>query len=365
MKVSLKSTAPGRICLFGEHQDYMNLPVIAGAINLGITVEGTVAPGDRIVLDLPDMGENLVFSFSDLAYRGPRDYLRSSVQVLVREGFLPHPFAVNATIRGTIPIQAGASSSSALITAWIAFLLYAAGNHQGAKDGLLIARLAFMAEVTEFGERGGMMDHLSSSVGGLLFIDFSQDPPTVFPLPLLQGHFILGDSGEPKPTLKTITRVRGNQEAALEAARPFFPPFTHISDLPPWEVLAPLVCDRIPEHLFPYLRAVIRNRDITLKARVLLSDRKPDPLGIAEQINKLRELMDRDLCLSTPRLDELMSAALQSGALAAKVNGSGEGGCMLAYCLEDQSERVMKALRAAGGTPHLLTLGPGVSVVPS
>nr|MDO8116777.1 galactokinase family protein [Candidatus Sigynarchaeota archaeon] len=29
------SFAPGRICLFGEHQDYLNFPVIAASIDLG------------------------------------------------------------------------------------------------------------------------------------------------------------------------------------------------------------------------------------------------------------------------------------------------------------------------------------------
>ncbi len=32
----IRVTAPGRICLFGEHQDFLGLPVIACAIELGI-----------------------------------------------------------------------------------------------------------------------------------------------------------------------------------------------------------------------------------------------------------------------------------------------------------------------------------------
>jgi len=340
----------------------MGLPVIAGAIHLGITVEGVVSAGNRIQVELPDLRESLLFSFEDLTYRGPRDYLRSSVQVLARDGFLSTPLSIKATIRGTIPIQAGASSSSALINAWIAFLLFASGNHLEARNASLVARLAFRAEVTEFGERGSMMDHLSSAVGGLLFIDFSKTPPAVDSLPLLRGHFVLGDSGEPKPTLKTITRIRQGQEAALEAARPFCPPFRHVSELPPWDDLAPTLSGRIPGPLFPYLRAVLKNRDITVHARHLLSRNETEPECIAEQMNSLQELMDRDLCLSTPRLDRLMAAARAAGALGTKINGSGEGGCMLAYCPENRSESVMEAIQTAGGTPHLLQLGRGVEV---
>jgi len=36
----LSVSAPGRICLFGEHQDYLGLPVITVAINLRIAIEG-------------------------------------------------------------------------------------------------------------------------------------------------------------------------------------------------------------------------------------------------------------------------------------------------------------------------------------
>jgi galactokinase len=33
-------STPGRICLFGEHQDYLGLPVIAMAISLRATIRG-------------------------------------------------------------------------------------------------------------------------------------------------------------------------------------------------------------------------------------------------------------------------------------------------------------------------------------
>ncbi|MCH1575403.1 MAG: galactokinase family protein, partial [Flavobacteriales bacterium] len=33
MREAFVSSAPGRLCLFGEHQDYLGLPVIAMAMN--------------------------------------------------------------------------------------------------------------------------------------------------------------------------------------------------------------------------------------------------------------------------------------------------------------------------------------------
>lgn len=55
-------STPGRICLFGEHQDYLGLPVIAAAISKRIQLKGAFRP-DRIVhFDLPDIQKTESFS---------------------------------------------------------------------------------------------------------------------------------------------------------------------------------------------------------------------------------------------------------------------------------------------------------------
>ena len=61
MTYKLKVLAPGRICLFGEHQDYLGLPVIPCAISLYIEVQG-VRRDDLIVnIDLPDIDDKESF----------------------------------------------------------------------------------------------------------------------------------------------------------------------------------------------------------------------------------------------------------------------------------------------------------------
>ena len=39
LNFKITSRAPGRICLFGDHQDYLKLPIIACAINRHITID--------------------------------------------------------------------------------------------------------------------------------------------------------------------------------------------------------------------------------------------------------------------------------------------------------------------------------------
>ena len=56
-----------------------------------------------------------------------------------------------------------------------------------------------------------------------------------------------------------------------------------------------------------------------------------------------------DLCVSTPQLDKLVRAALDHGALGAKLTGGGGGGCVIALAdTEAAAEQVSAALRAAG-----------------
>ncbi|MCB0293360.1 MAG: galactokinase family protein, partial [Calditrichaeota bacterium] len=47
--------APGRMCLFGEHQDYLGLPVIAAAIDRYIEMRARRNGGDRFRIEMPDI----------------------------------------------------------------------------------------------------------------------------------------------------------------------------------------------------------------------------------------------------------------------------------------------------------------------
>ena len=51
------SKAPARICLFGDHQDYLGLPVIACAINKYMSVEGVPNNTNYLLFSLIDLAE--------------------------------------------------------------------------------------------------------------------------------------------------------------------------------------------------------------------------------------------------------------------------------------------------------------------
>ncbi|MHA2231066.1 MAG: GHMP family kinase ATP-binding protein, partial [Candidatus Hodarchaeales archaeon] len=166
----MRVSAPGRVCLFGEHQDYLNLPVIPSAISLRLSIIGKRRHDAEINVDLPNIGERKSFPIQDeIPYVEERDYLRSAVVVLQRNSFT-FSTGFDCVIQGTIPIKAGMGSSSALVVAWVDFL--ARMSDQAVKlDPAKVADYAYQAEVLEFSEPGGMMDQYSAALGGTFFLD--------------------------------------------------------------------------------------------------------------------------------------------------------------------------------------------------
>lgn len=357
----IQSSAPGRICLFGDHQDYLGFPVIAAAIDLRITITGQVTPGDTLRIDLPDIKKNLQFSSKEIVYTGKKDYLKSAVNVLKKKD-LYTPKAVEAKLTGTIPIQAGTSSSAALSVAWIGFLLEASERTRIAdyRNNLpAIAELAYMTEVEEFNESGGRMDQYTSAVGGILYLDFYKTM-TVTPLPMAIKEFVLGDSLQAKDTQKTLKRVRTAQEEAfrqlakyLEFKDRFFISYEQTRSF----------IGKIPAELQPFLEAALINHQITDQAKEELLKETPDDLRIAGLMNRHQELLRDNLGVSTTKIDTMIENALEAGALSAKINGSGEGGCMFAFCPGKQQE-VAEAIKRAGGVPYIINIDKGLDVQP-
>ena len=119
----IKVSAPARICFFGDHQDYLELPVIAGTINRYIKIEGEPVNNNNLFIQLLDINSVKVIDLNK-KYKNIKsgDYFLSSLEVLKRAGFSFNQ-GYKIKIYGDIPINAGISSSSALVVAWIRFLL--------------------------------------------------------------------------------------------------------------------------------------------------------------------------------------------------------------------------------------------------
>ncbi len=353
---TLRLSTPGRVCLFGEHQDYLALPVVPCAISLRVGIEGKKR-GDRLaVLDLPDIGRRETFSLeTPLSYGAERDYLRSSVNVLLRHGFT-FSHGVECTVHGNIPINSGTSSSSALIITWVNFLTRMSDQEEQVGEKRL-AELAHEAEVVEFGEPGGMMDHYSTAYGGVLAIDF-YPAITVERINVTTGTFVLGDSGEPKDTTTILGRVKGgvlNAARKLAESRPQFTLQTATDE----EI------DELSGHLsateVELLHGTLRNRNFTREARLMLQQSPLDHRRLGRLLGEHHAVLRDVQGISTRKIERMMNAALAAGAYGGKINGSGGGGCMFVYAPENP-EAVAAAIEREGGKAYVVHADEGTRV---
>jgi len=282
------------------------------------------------------------------------------MNVLLRQG-VRFPTGYDCQIRSAIPINAGVSSSSALVVAWTRFLL-AVGEPPQELDLEEVARLAHAAEVLEFGEPGGMMDHYTSSLGGLLYID-CRTPLRVHslsrPSARIPGQltgWVLGHSLEEKDTTSLLARVKTAAQKGIQALQAQWPDFDLRST--PLDQ-AELHLRRLPADLARVLRANLINRDLCREALALLSQERWEPDALGRLLNAHHEQLRDGLGVSTPRLEALIAAARSAGALGCKLVGSGGGGCMLAYAPGCEAA-VSQAIQEVGGQAFIIRIDEGV-----
>ena len=348
-------STPGRICLFGEHQDYLGLPVIAAAISRRIQIEARQTAQTGFWLNLPDIGESVIIPFDGkpLPYPQTRDYFRSAVNVLLREGFT-FSHGIDGEVHGNIPINSGTSSSSALLVTWLNVLAQLADEpRQLAQEKL--AELAYVAEVLEFGEPGGMMDHYSTAVGHVIYLE-SRPQIHLEKLNPALGTFVLGDSQEPKDTIGILKRVKFGMLAIVEKLKVINPSFSiyysEITEVAEFK-------DFLSKDDYVLLKGNIKNRDILRDAlTVLQAPTGLDHARFGQLLTNHQTNLREAQRISTPKIDRMLDAALNAGALGGKINGSGGGGCMFVYA-PTHPEKVAEAIEREGGKAYVISVDMG------
>jgi galactokinase len=352
--MAFRVSAPGRICLFGEHSDYLSLDVIAAAIDLVIEIVAHPRKDNEIHIDYSDLEEEDRFSLdSEIEYRNKRDYIRSSFNVMARKGYRPKN-GWNLIISGNIPIAAGLSSSSAMTVAAVLAIAEMSEKEMSKDD---VALSAYDAEVTEFGESGGTMDHYTSVMGGVIHIDMESQKITRLPAKL--DSFVIGDSGEKKQDtvgdLRYIkTTVEREYEAIAEKISSFNRRTTSVN-------LIYELSESRPSKEKKMAEATLRNRDLTNRALKLLREESPDTHILGKMIQEHHEMLRDDFHRSTAKIEKLIEAALDAEAAGCKINGSGGGGSMMAYAA-GMERKVAEAIELAGGTAYIVKVGKGATL---
>ena len=349
---------PGRVCLFGDHQDYLGLPVIACAIDRYIDLEAYPIEANEIRIDLPDLKTARAISLEDkFETLLPNDHLASGIRVLRGMGTtLSQGYQV--TIEGNLPINAGVSSSSAVMVAWIHFLTTAFGSGELMAED--IGRLAYQAEVVEHGSPGGNMDQLTIACGGLVHID-TRGEATITSLSQPEAGLVLGVSGIPKKTLGTLGSARELAQKGTAYIKEKQPDFS-LRDCQIAEMIAHL--NVLPVELRGAFEAAVRNHHITKAATTELQKAIPDLISLGRLMSEHHAQLRDNLNLSTPLIERMIKASEDAGCCGAKIVGSGGGGCVVALCEPGKESIVAQAMTDAGAVdPFMVNVFEGSKVL--
>ena len=321
MTAPFTSSAPGRLCLFGEHQDYLGLPVIAVAMNRRCALTFEPLLEMEVKVHSAALGDLAHYSLLGMTAEDRTSAMGHALSAMLdtAEG-LPHS-GWKVTIASEVPIRAGCSSSTALLTAWIA-----GWGHilHGGLDTREVVRRCHQYEVLDFNGAGGNMDQFACGHGGLH--RFGSGAPQKLHLP--DGTFVLADSGAPKDTQGHLRRCRDGR----------IPLMPHIDAPKPG-----MTTDEVQ-----LLEGTRINRDLEIKWAALMATEGVDGAAMGADLTRHHAVLRDTLGLSTPRIEAMLDAAGAAGAWGGKINGSGGGGCAFALCPDDRVNEVVNAMTAAG-----------------
>ena len=190
----------------------------------------------------------------------------------------------------------------------------------------LYADIAYTGERKELGINCGQMDQYASAFGGILHIDCTEEPAKIHRLkPKTDLPLVIGDTMQPKDTPKVL----GWLGERFKAREPKF------------------------------IEGMENINKIVGKAKKELEKPSPNCSRIGELMNENQHYLKNflqvsgDCPVSPSRLDELIEAALEAGALGAKLSGSGGGGCMIALCEPGDEVKVAQAINKEGGEAYI------------
>lgn len=363
-------SAPGRVNLIGEHTDYNNGLVLPFAIDARARVAARRIDEPVIrVVSVQREGAVIEAPLSVLqpgsaAATGWPAYVLGTAWALIQAGIdIP---GAELALDSSVPVGAGLSSSAAVECASGLALSTLAGVRLTPGD---LARLAQRAENDFVGVPCGLMDQMASAscrAGHLLFFDVGQGSTENIPfdpeahdlqvLVIDTGvHHELADGEYAK------RRASCEQAAALlglNSLRDITDGDAALSALGAEDNGLP-AADR--ELLVRRVRHVL-----TENARVLAVVnrlRDGDIAGIGADLTASHASMRDDYEISSVELDTAVDAALDAGALGARMTGGGFGGSAIALIRTDDAgivtDAVEKAFAAAGfGAPSIRHFTP-------
>jgi len=296
------ASAPGSLKLFGEHAVIYNRLALSAAFNRRAFCEIGRAK-DGITIRLEDFGRKGRFTFNEVlrsyaelkemteksdmkGLADARKDIFSPYKIILGEFFCEFGFtALNISIHSEVPRNSGLGSSAAVFSSLSAELN---NFFHGGLSKRQLAELSNLGDKVVHGNPSGL-DASTCTFGG--YISFTREGG-VKPLRITtEVPLLVVNTGSQKNTWEMIKKVAEKYERNRGEVDRIF--------------------DRIEETALNGVRAL----------------KSSDFKKLGQNMNTAQECFV-GLGLSTPQINKIIEAAIDNGALGAKITGAGGGGCV-------------------------------------
>lgn len=289
--MKVKTSAPGKLMLFGEHAVVYNRPCIVMAVSSRIYVEAEKTPG-RFKINASQVNDT---RFIEETIRCFREKYKIGNGLSIRTN-------------SNFSSQYGLGSSSAVTAATI----YALSKlYQIEISKQEIFDLGYKITLSVQGIGSGF-DIAAATLGGILY--FITGGKVIRPLEIGKLPLVIGYSGIKADTSKIVKSLK-------------------------LKVKSKNYKEKINK-IFNKIEEVVEKAEIEL---VTSNWRRA-----GELMNQNHKLL-QELGVSTEKLDKMCQAALSAGAFGAKLSGAGCGDCMIAIVPQDKIKKVEMAITKTGG----------------
>ena len=325
--MQIRARAPLRLGLGGGGTDLSPYCDTFGGAVLNATIDlyayATLEPlpgGDSVYFSARDMGREVLLAADSaaIALADPLVLHRAVYRRIVRQFCGGQPYPCRLTTYCEAPPGSGLGSSSTLVVAMLKAFVEALGLPLGEYD---IAHLAYEIERIDAGLGGGRQDQYAATFGGFNFIEFGAgDRVIVNPLRVknwvlseLEASIVLFHTGQSRESAVIIAEQTKNISQAGK----------------PVEAMHDLKADAF-----------------AMKEAVLTGNIR----RFADILNKSWATKRQTAAsISNARIDEIMAAAMASGAVAGKVSGAGGGGFIMFVVDPLRRIEVMRRLETMDG----------------
>jgi mevalonate kinase len=304
----LRTDAPAKIILFGEHAVVYGQPALAVPVS-SLRASTTITPGNGLKIIAADSNETLPV---DMTTADVEHALIVMARLVLDFLAIPPP-DVTITLTSKIPLGSGLGSGAAVAAA-VGRALAVAVNHAISDEDL--NRLVYEVERLHHGTPSGIDNTVIVYEKPVYFV---RERPIEL-LSIGKPLFVLiADTGRTALTRVAVGDVRKLYEEQ-------------------------------PQEIEPVILSI---GTIAQKARQALESGDLQTLG--NLANQNHRLLQR-LTVSSFELDALVQAACDAGALGAKLSGGGRGGNMIALVTEETVSTVHDALLKAGAVRVIKTI---------